>query len=85
MSSFRKKLEDRTYQIEQIIKSYEPEENGLQKIIFEAMNYSVNAGGKRLRPILLLETFKLFSEDEDIAYPFMAAMEMIKSPTLLIL
>lgn len=47
---FRTEMAERTAQIEQIIKKYLPKEEGYQKTIMEAMNYSVLAGGKRLRP-----------------------------------
>ena len=49
-----------TDEAEQIITSYLPEEKGYQKTVIEAMNYSFLAGGKRLRPILMLETYRLF-------------------------
>ncbi len=68
--------------VEKIIYSYCPKEVGKQSLIFEAMNYSLKAGGKRLRPILMLETFKLFGEDEEKAYPFMAAIEFIHTYSL---
>ncbi|HHT96457.1 MAG TPA: polyprenyl synthetase family protein [Clostridiales bacterium] len=69
--------------VEKIIKKYLPKEEGKQKIIFEAINYSILAGGKRLRPILLMETFKLFNgEDIKIIEPFMAAIEMIHTYSL---
>jgi len=47
---FKTEMAERTAQIEQIIKKYLPKEEGYQKTIMEAMNYSVLAGGKRLRP-----------------------------------
>ena len=50
-----------TDEAEQIITSYLPEEKGYQKTVIEAMNYSFLAGGKRLRPILMLETYRLYS------------------------
>ena len=54
-TEFRKELEERTKQINEQIESYLPEEKGHQKTIFEAMNYSVKAGGKRLRPLFMQE------------------------------
>ena len=51
---FKTEMAERTAQIEQIIKKYLPKEEGYQKTIMEAMNYSVLAGGKRLRPMLML-------------------------------
>ena len=68
--------------VEKIIYSFCPEESGKQSLIFEAMNYSLKAGGKRLRPILMLETFKLFGEDVEKVYPFMAAIEFIHTYSL---
>ena len=65
-----------------IIYSFCPTEEGLQQTVFDAMNYSVKAGGKRLRPLVLLETLKLFGGEEEEAYPFMAAIEMIHTYSL---
>ncbi len=72
----------RTAEIEEIIKGYLPEENGYQKTIMEAMNYSMLAGGKRLRPMLMLETYRLFGGKSKVIEPFMAAMEMIHTYSL---
>ena len=47
----RAEIQTRVDEIEQIIKRYLPEEEGWQKTIMEAMNYSILAGGKRLRPM----------------------------------
>ena len=63
--------------IEQILKKYLPVKEGLQKEIMEAMEYSLLAGGKRLRPMLMRETYVLFGGDEELIEPFMAAIEMI--------
>ena len=65
-----------------IIYSFCPTEEGLQQTVIDAMNYSVKAGGKRLRPLVLLETLKLFGGEEEEAYPFMAAIEMINTYSL---
>ena len=58
--SFKEELQKRTGEIEEIIKEYLPEETGFQRTVLEAMNYSVLAGGKRLRPMLMQETFRMF-------------------------
>lgn len=68
--------------IEKIISEYMPKEDGLQKTIFEGMNYAVSAGGKRIRPILMYETYKLFGGNGDVIKPFMAAIEMIHTYSL---
>ena len=78
----RAEIQTRVDEIEQIIKRYLPAEEGYQKTIMEAMNYSILAGGKRLRPMLILETLRLFGGEEKLAYPFMAAMEMIHTHSL---
>ena len=65
-----------------IIYSFCPTEEGLQQTVIDAINYSVKAGGKRLRPLVLLETLKLFGGEEEEAYPFMAAIEMIHTYSL---
>ena len=65
-----------------IIYSFCPTEEGLQQTVIDAMNYSVKAVGKRLRPLVLLETLKLFGGEEEEAYPFMAAIEMIHTYSL---
>lgn len=63
--------------------SFIPEAEGLQKTLIEAMNYSLLSGGKRLRPILMLEAWKIFGgNDEGLIAPFMAAIEMIHTFSL---
>ncbi len=68
--------------IEAILKKYLPAEEGYQKQIMEAMNYSILAGGKRLRPMLMQETYRLFGGQSEVIEPFMAAMEMIHTYSL---
>ncbi len=82
MADFQTALEERVQRVQSILKVYMPEEKGLQKRVAEAMNYSINAGGKRLRPVLMLETYRLFGGEGDIVEPFMAAMEMIHTYSL---
>lgn len=79
---FSYELNTRTSEVENIIKSFLPVENGLQKTVISAMNYSVLAGGKRLRPMLMQETFKLFGGSGKVIEPFMAAIEMIHTYSL---
>lgn len=80
--SFNEELQARIQKIEEIINSYLPKEDGLQKTVIEAMNYSVLAGGKRLRPMLMQETYKLFGGSGKIVEPFMVALEMIHTYSL---
>lgn len=75
-------IKDRAKEIEECITTYLPKEEGYQKTVIEAMNYSVLAGGKRLRPMLMQETYRLFGGKSDVVEPFMAAMEMIHTYSL---
>ena len=79
----REELKKRTGEVEAVVERYLPKEEGHQKTIFEAMNYSVRAGGKRLRPMLMEETYHLFGGTEKAVEPFMAAMEMIHTSSLI--
>lgn len=79
----RDEIEKRTRQTEEIIVKYLPKEEGYQKTVIEAMNYSFLAGGKRLRPMLMAETYRLFGGKSNIVEPFMAAIEMIHTYSLI--
>lgn len=81
--TFKLELKTRTTEIEQLIETYLPKESGHQKTILEAMNYSMRAGGKRLRPMLMQEVCRLFTGSLlDCVIPFMAAVEMIHTSSL---
>ena len=79
---FKAALQQKTADIETILKSYLPEETGLQKTVIEAMNYSILVGGKRLRPMLMQETYRLFGGSGKVVEPFMTALEMIHTYSL---
>src|SRR5574344_1821454 len=82
-SDFSNELRDKVIYIENIIRGYLPDNNDYQKTVIEAMNYSILAGGKRLRPLLILETMKLFNDNDlRVANPFMSAIEMIHTYSL---
>ncbi len=81
--NFEQELTSKCGYVEEIIRKYLPEETGYQKEIMEAMNYSMTAGGKRVRPLLMLETYKMFGgSDARLIEPFMAAIEMIHTYSL---
>ena len=80
--NFNQKMNNKIIEAEEIIKEFLPKEEGLQKIICEAMNYSVLGGGKRLRPIMMKATYELFGGKNEVIKPFMAAMEMIHTYSL---
>ncbi len=73
----------RAEQINRLLDEYLPKEEGLQKTIFQAMNYSVRAGGKCLRPMLMEETWRLCGGTSPAIRPCMAAIEMIHTSSLI--
>ena len=79
---FQAEYQKRIEQIEHIVGGYLPKEQGYQQTILKAVNYSVLAGGKRLRPMLMQETYRLFGGAERVIEPFMAAIEMIHTYSL---
>lgn len=82
MEKFNEELEVRTKWMESVIEEFLPQEAMRQKSVIEAMNYSVRAGGKRLRPMLLSETAQMFGADKQKIKPFMAVMEFIHTYSL---
>ena len=82
MDKKKEEISLHTKEVEQIIEKYLPKEEGFQKKVIEAMNYSFLAGGKRLRPMLMLETYRLFGGKGKVIEPFMAAIEMIHTYSL---
>ena len=80
--NFKEEYQKRTELIEDILQKYLPEQTGYQKVIMEAMEYSLMAGGKRLRPMLMRESFELFGGKGKRIEPFMAAIEMIHTYSL---
>lgn len=80
--NFKEEQERKIQEIEAILQKYLPCEEGFQKVVMEAMNYSVKAGGKRLRPMLMFETFQLFGGTGKEIEPFLAAIEWIHTYSL---
>jgi geranylgeranyl diphosphate synthase type II len=84
--NIRDELDIRAKHVEEVLANFLPQEEHLQKTIFEAMNYSLLAGGKRIRPILMEEAYKMFSQINGISnnaiLAFMSAMEMIHTYSL---
>ena len=81
--TFKEQLQQDIDCVEEILKGALPQETSLQKTIFEAMEYSVMGGGKRIRPVMMLESYRLFGGEElERVAPFMAAQEMIHTYSL---
>lgn len=80
--NFKETQDIKVKEIETIIKKYLPKAEGYQKTVMEAMEYSVLAGGKRIRPMLMKEVFVMCGGSGPIIEPFMAALEMIHTYSL---
>ncbi len=81
--NFKEEFEKRKQETEAILKSYLPEERGWEQGLAKAINYSVLAGGKRLRPMLMLEMYRKLGGRGRVIEPFMAALEMIHTSSLI--
>ena len=81
--NFQEELTKKTKEIEAVIRENLPAEEGFSRTMAQAMNYSMLAGGKRLRPMLMQETFRLFGGSGKLVKPFMAGMEMIHTHSLI--
>ena len=79
---FDEEMKSRCSFAENIIESYLPKETGFQKTLIEAMNYSLRTGGKRLRPVMMYASAELFGKPSKAIEPFMAAIEMIHTYSL---
>ena len=83
-SNFSEKLRQKIYDAEAVIREYAPDNLTRNDVLGEAMCYSLYAGGKRLRPILMFETYKLFGgKKEELIKPFASALEMIHTYSLI--
>ncbi|WP_343343474.1 polyprenyl synthetase family protein [Terrisporobacter petrolearius] len=80
---FKDVLKEKVNYIETLLNEYMPKEEGYQQTVIQAMNYSLKAGGKRLRPILTLESCKIVGGKEEDAIPFAVAIEMIHTYSLI--
>ncbi len=77
------RLRERTETAEAAVRKYLPPAEGFQKTVLDAMAYSVNAGGKRLRPVMMMESYRMFGGRGEEIEPFMAAIEMIHTSSLI--
>ena len=81
--NFKEELQESTGQVNELIQKFLPKEEGFAAELAQAMNYSMTAGGKRLRPILMWESYRLFGGKGQVVAPFLAAMEMIHTHSLI--
>lgn len=81
--NFDEEMKKRVTEIKSVIAGYLPEEEGFQRTLLEAVNYSMLVGGKKLRPLLMQQTYVMFGGKSAVIKPFMAAMEMIHTHSLI--
>ena len=83
MASLTETLNEKAAQVEVVLKKYLPKEDKYNSVVVDAMNYSLLAGGKRIRPVLMKEVYRLLGGNSlDTIEPFMAAIEMIHTYSL---
>lgn len=83
LTNFDEQMKKRVTEIKSIIQRYLPEEEGFQRTLLEAVNYSMLVGGKKLRPLLMQQTYVMFGGKSRVVQPFMAAIEMIHTHSLI--
>ncbi len=82
MGIYTQQLQAHCDRFEAALPGYMPKTGGLQTVVAEAMAYACAGGGKRIRPVLVLEFCRLCGGDVAAAMPFAAALEMIHSYSL---
>ena len=80
---YQDEMKARVQHVDAVIQDYMPKEEGFQKTLLSAMNYSIDGGGKRIRPIMLECTYQMYGGVRALAGPFMAAIEMIHTSSLI--
>ncbi|MBR3882995.1 MAG: polyprenyl synthetase family protein [Clostridia bacterium] len=83
MMDFKIKLKEYQEIVNKELEKYIKDKNCYEKILNESVEYSLMAGGKRLRPILVLDTYKLFKDDYENVIPYAIALEMVHNFSLI--
>lgn len=80
---FKQQMNEKVQNVERVLRAYMPTESSFQKTVVEAMDYTMSAGGKRIRPVFMQSVYELFGGCEEYIEPFMAAIEMIHTYSLI--
>ncbi len=80
---FYKEFEERILEVNKNLEKYVEERECPQGTIYKSMNYSIKAGGKRIRPVLMLAAAELVGGNVDSVMPFACALEMIHTYSLI--
>ncbi len=83
MTDFKERMQEYCALVENKLSEYFNRKGCLQQTVFDAMRYSIEAGGKRIRPIILLEFCRICSGDINGALPYACALEMIHTYSLI--
>ena len=83
MMDFKIKLKEYQEIVNKELEKYIKDKNCYEKRLNESVEYSLMAGGKRLRPILVLDTYKLFKDDYENVIPYAIALEMVHNFSLI--
>ena len=81
--NFEAKLDDKIIKTENSLHNYLKNRADVPEKILDSMRYSVYAGGKRIRPVLMLASCELFGANSDDVLPFACALEMIHTYSLI--
>lgn len=81
--NFKEELKKYIEIVERELKKYIKQDKCPEYILNESMEYSLLAGGKRLRPILIMTSYSLFKSDVEKSYKFAVAMEMVHTFSLI--
>ena len=80
---FKEQLKEYQEIINKEIKKYLRREDVPERILNNSMEYSLMAGGKRIRPILVMATYKIFNENIEKCMPYAVAIEMVHNFSLI--
>ena len=80
---FKTELKKYQEQVNNELEKYLRKQDCPERILNNAMEYSLMAGGKRLRPTLVLSTYKLFKENLEVAMPYAISIEMVHNASLI--
>jgi len=79
---FLQQLKERAARIEKALDTYLPPADAYPPVIHEAMRYSITAGGKRLRPVLVIAAAETLGKDPEPVIPAACAIELIHTYSL---
>lgn len=82
-TEFKDKLKYYQKIINKNLEEYFLDDKSPEKLLYESMRYSLLAGGKRLRPILMISSYLLFQENYEECLPFAVALEMVHNFSLI--